>query len=142
MNKSILIAINTFKEMIRDRVLYLLLFFSFFLIAFSYLLGALSFAEQQRIITNMGLMAIQISCCGLAVFLGSSLVWREIERQTVLVLLSKPISRFEFLFGKYLGLSLVLILLNAFLSLVLFIVCYKFEFFTFKNYSYFQLVYF
>lgn len=138
MDKAYLIAINTFREMIRDRVLYMLLFFSFFLIAFSYLLGFLSFAEQERIIANMGLATIQIACCGIAIFLGSALVWREIEKQTVLVLLSKPVSRFQFLFGKYLGLTFVLILLNIFLSLVLFFVCFKFSFFNFKNFFYSQ----
>ncbi len=139
MKRIYYVAYNTFKEIIRDRILYALLFFAFFLVVLSYLMGQLSFAEGDRIVTNMGLVAIQIGCCLLAVFLGSTLVSREIEKQTVLTLLSKPLSRAEFISGKFLGLTAILTIMNFTLSLTLFFLCRKYEFFHFKSYFIAQL---
>ena len=129
------VAANTFKELIRDRILYSLLFFALALVLLSYFLGFLSFAEQERIITNMGLFATNIGCTFLAIFLGSSLVFREIDKQTILTLLSKPLSRSRFIIGKFLGLSAILILLNGVLSLIMILICHSYSFFTFKNFA-------
>lgn len=116
------VASNTFREVIRDRVLYGLLIFAVMLVFLSLLLGGLSFAEQAKIITDLGLVAVQLGCGMLAVFVGSSLVFREIERQTILTLLSKPVSRTQFLLGKFLGLALVLVLVDLLISLFLVVV--------------------
>ncbi len=134
MKPVVTVAKNTFKEIIRDRILYALIFFAIFLVILSYFLGQLSFAEQERIVADMGLMAIHFGCCLLAIFLGSTLVWKEIEKQTVLTLLSKPLSRGEFLIGKFLGLSTVLTLMNVVLSFILYLLCFTFPFFTFSNF--------
>ncbi len=114
-----IVAHNTTKEILRDKVLYGLFVFALFLIFCSLLLGQLSFAEQARIVTDLGLVATQVGCGMLSVFVGSSLVWKEIERQTVLTLLSKPVSRAKFLIGKFLGLGLVIILVDILISTVL-----------------------
>ncbi|MBX9766598.1 MAG: ABC transporter permease, partial [Bdellovibrionales bacterium] len=107
MKPSLVVAINTFREIIRDRVLYGLLIFALLLIGLSLVLGELSFAEQSRISMNFGLVGIHLSAFTLSVFIGSTLVSREIEKQTVLTLLVRPVSRMQFLLGKFFGLMMV-----------------------------------
>src|ERR1700722_1799171 len=119
MRTIFVVAKNTVKEIVRDRVLYGLVLFAAFLVIVGLLLGELSYDEQERIITDLGLVGVEIGCCMLAVFVGSSLVWREIEKQTVLLLISKPVKRSYFLAGKFLGLCIVLILVDVLVSLFL-----------------------
>ena len=114
-----IIALNTFREIIRDRILYGIVVFALLLIGVSLVLGQLSFAEQARISANFGFTGIQMSACVLAIFAGSTLVSREIEKQTVLTLLARPVSRAQFITGKWLGLSLVVLSVTAGLALVL-----------------------
>lgn len=114
-----IIARNTYREIIRDRILFGIIIFAFFLIGISVVLGELSFSEQARISANFGFSGIQIGTSILAVFVGSSLVAREIEKQTILTLLARPISRTQFLVGKFLGLSMVMWTVVCGLSLVL-----------------------
>jgi len=116
------IAVNTYQEIIRDRILYGLLVFALLLIGLSLALGSLSFAEQERISVNFGFAAIHISSVFIAIFLGSTLVAREIDKQTVLTLLVRPISRTQFILGKYLGLLFVILTAMLGLALVLTIV--------------------
>jgi Cu-processing system permease protein len=123
MTRTFVIASNTAREIFRDRILYGLLIFAVLLIFMSLLLGELSFSEQARIITDMGLVAAELGCGMLAIFIGSSLVWRELERQTVLTLLSKPVKRTEFLIGKFLGLAWVLLIVDILISLFLAMIC-------------------
>jgi Cu-processing system permease protein len=126
MRTSAIVAINTVKEIIRDRVLYGLVVFAVLLVFVSLLLGGLSFDEQARIVTDLGLVAVQLGCGMLAVFVGSSLVYREIEKQTVLTLLSKPVSRSSFLLGKFMGLGIVIVLVDLLISGFLALVCVYF----------------
>lgn len=98
------IAANTVREAIRNRVLYTLLFFAVLMIATGVLLAALSYVERERILQDVGLAAIRIFGAATAIFVGVNLIHREVERRTVYTVLAKPVSRMEFLFGKYLGL--------------------------------------
>jgi len=107
MKVILIIAINTYREIIRDRVLYGLLVFALLLIGMSLALGQLSFAEQARISADFGLTAIHISAIVFSIFVGSTLVYREIDKKTIMTLLVRPISRLQFVLGKCLGLSLV-----------------------------------
>jgi len=118
-----IVAQNTIKEIIRDRVLYGLILLATVLVVLGLLLGGLSYDEQGRIITDIGLLAVEVGCCMLAIFVGSSLVWREIEKQTVLLLISKPMKRSQFLIGKFLGLGLVIVLVDVLISLFLAMMC-------------------
>ncbi len=77
------------------------------LIGLSLVLGQLSFDEQARMSINFGFAGIQLSAAIVSIFLGSSLVSREIEKQTILTLLARPISRAQFICGKFLGLTMV-----------------------------------
>lgn len=117
------ISVNTYKEVVRDRILYGLVVFAVLLFAFSVVLGQLSFAEQARISADFGLMAIHLSAVIIAIFVGSTLVSKELEKRTVYTILTRPISRAQFILGKVLGLSLVIftmiIGLSAILSLLL-----------------------
>lgn len=115
------IAKNTYVEIIRDRILYGLLVFTLLLIGLSLLLGQLSFAEQARIAANFGFASIHLSAVIISIFVGSSLVNKEIEKKTVMTLLSRPISRPEFLVGKIFGLLLINATVITCLAVVLFI---------------------
>lgn len=108
--RIIAIAVNTFKECIRDRILYNLLIFAILIIGLSAILSTLSIGEQVRIILNIGISAINIFGIMMAVFLGIGLVYKEIDRRTIYTILSKPIKRYQFLIGKFLGLLLTLLI--------------------------------
>ncbi|MFH0871781.1 MAG: ABC transporter permease [bacterium] len=107
--KVLAISINTFKEAVRDRILYTLLIFALFMIGSSALLASLSTGQDAKIIQDLGLSCISIFGTLIAVFLGIGLVYKEIEKRTLYVLISKPIHRAQFILGKYLGLALVLL---------------------------------
>jgi ABC-type transport system involved in multi-copper enzyme maturation permease subunit len=102
------IARNAFREAVRDRVLYNLVFFVLLLTAGAIFLGELSAAQESKIIVDMGLSAMLIFGAFIAIFVGVGLVYKEIERRTVYAIFSKPVGRGEFLVGKYLGLCLTL----------------------------------
>jgi ABC-type transport system involved in multi-copper enzyme maturation permease subunit len=113
------LAKNTYKEVIRDRILYALVLFAFLLIGLSLALGQLTFAEQARISANFGLSAIHLCAVVLAIFVGSNLVYKEIEKKTILTILTRPISRLQFILGKSLGLTLLIVTMVAGLALIL-----------------------
>src|SRR3712207_1888378 len=103
------IARNAFREAVRDRVLYNLVFFVLLLTAGAIFLGELSAAQESKIIVDMGLSAMLVFGAFIAIFVGVGLVYKEIERRTVYAIFAKPVSRGEFLIGKYLGLCLTLL---------------------------------
>lgn len=102
------VARNTFREAVRDRVLYNLILFVLLLTGAAVFLGELSAAQESKIIIDMGLSAMLLFGAFIAVFVGVSLVYKEIERRTIYAIFSKPVGRGEFLLGKYLGLCLTL----------------------------------
>ena len=103
------VAVNVFKESVRDKVLYNLVAFAVLLIAVSYLLGQLTAGQDVKIIKDLGLAAIATFGLLIAVFIGIGLVWKEVERRSIYSLLSKPMRRPEFILGKYAGLALTLL---------------------------------
>ena len=104
------IARNTFREAVRDRVLYNLVLFVLILTGGAVFLGELSAAQETKIIIDMGLSAALLFGVFIAIFVGVGLVYKEIERRTIYAIFSKPVGRGEFLLGKYLGLCLTLAL--------------------------------
>ena len=100
------IALNTFREAVRDRVLYGVVGFATAVLAFTLALAELSLDQQMRVVTDLGLASISLFSVLVAIFLGSSLLYKEIERKTLYVILPKPIRRYEFLLGKYFGIVL------------------------------------
>lgn len=103
-----IIAANTFRESVRDKILYNIVFLAVGLSIFSIVLGEWSVFDKAHVIKSISLSLMSISGLLISVFVGISLVQKEIQRRTVLTLLSKPIYRFEFVAGKYLGLLVVM----------------------------------
>ena len=97
------ICINTFREAVRDKVLYGVLGFATIVLLLTLALAELSLHQQPRVVHDVGLASISLFSVVVAVFLGSSLLYKEIDRKTLYVILPKPIRRWEFLLGKYLG---------------------------------------
>jgi ABC-type transport system involved in multi-copper enzyme maturation permease subunit len=116
------VAVNVFKESVRDKVLYNLVAFATLLIAVSYLLGQLTAGQDVKIVKDLGLAAIATFGLLIAVFIGIGLVWKEVDRRSIYSLLSKPIRRSEFILGKYAGLALTLFVNVAIMTAALYAV--------------------
>lgn len=110
------VAINTFREAVRDRVLYSLLFFALLMIAAAILVGQISIGIENLVIINLGLSAISIIGLLMALFIGVGLVYKEMDKRTLYTVLSKPIRRWEFLVGKFAGLLLTLAVNTVFMT--------------------------
>jgi ABC-type transport system involved in multi-copper enzyme maturation permease subunit len=108
--KTWAVAANTFREAIRDKVLYNLVFFALLVMGASVVLGSATLGEGIKIIVDLSLAAMSVFGLLIAIFVGIGLVHKEIQRRTVYMLLAKPISRRNFVIGKYLGLMLVIAL--------------------------------
>ncbi|HBT88626.1 ABC transporter permease subunit [Desulfobacter sp.] len=127
MNKVLAIGLNTFKESIRDKIFYSLLFFAVILILFSIVLGKLTIGDPMKIIKDFGLGAISIGGTLIAIFVGIGMVYKEMEKRTIYIILSKPLARWQFLMGKYLGLSLTILMEVAVMTILLFALCFVYE---------------
>jgi Cu-processing system permease protein len=103
------IARNTFREAVRDRVLYNLVLFVLLLTGAAVFIGELSGGQERKVIVDLGLSAMLLFGVFIAIFVGVGLVYKEIERRTVYAVFAKPVGRGEFLVGKYLGLCLTLL---------------------------------
>ncbi len=121
--KSILtIARNAFLESVRDKVLYNLVFFALGLIGFSLLLGEWSVFARETVIQDFTLAVMSVSGLLMAIFVGIGLIQKEIQRKTVLTLLARPLPRWHFIVGKYLGLLMVLAVNLAVMTFFFFLV--------------------
>ena len=114
------IAKNTFKEIVRNRFLYLILFFAFVFILFSLALGKLTIGESEKVIVDFGLGMIEIFGLIGVLFVGSQLLFKEIEGKTIFLILSKPIKRQDFILGKFFGFSATIFLI-VFLQAILYL---------------------
>jgi Cu-processing system permease protein len=103
------IALNTMRELLRNKLLYNLLFFAVLLIASSLFIAELTIGQWDRIILDMGLGAAELVGVLIAVLIGVSVVAGEIDRKTIFPTLAKPLSRGAFIAGRYLGLATMLV---------------------------------
>jgi ABC-type transport system involved in multi-copper enzyme maturation permease subunit len=117
-----LIAINVFRESVRDKVLYNLVLFAIVLIGASFLIGQLTAGQDVKIIKDLGLSATSVFGLFIAVFIGIGLVSKEVERRSIYSLLAKPIDRYQVVIGKYFGLTLTLAVNIAIMALALYAV--------------------
>ncbi len=108
MTPTLRIAVNVFRESVRDKVLYNLVLFAVLMIGASYLVGQLTAGQDLKIIKDLGLSATAIFGLFIAVFIGIGLVSKEVERRSIYSLLSKPIHRYQIVLGKFFGLVLTL----------------------------------
>ena len=116
MSRVASIALHTFKESVRERVLYNLIAFALLLIGAAILFGSISVGVEEIILVNLGLSSISVFGLLMAIFIGIGLVSKEIERRTIYSILSKPVCRAEFIIGKYLGLLLTLVINTAIMT--------------------------
>jgi ABC-type transport system involved in multi-copper enzyme maturation permease subunit len=116
------VAVNVFRESIRDRVPYNLVLFAILLIGSSILLAQLTAGQDVKIIKDLGLAATSLFGLFIAIFIGIGLVSKEVERKSIYALLTKPVSRPQFIAGKYLGLVLTLAANIAVMTLALYAV--------------------
>lgn len=115
------VALNTFREAVRDRVLYNLLFFALVMMAASIIAGQISIGIEQTVIATLGLSAISLIGLLIAIFIGVGLVSKEMDKRTLYALLAKPVRRWEFLLGKFGGLILTLAVNTAAMGVGLFL---------------------
>lgn len=102
------LAMNTFREAVRDRILYSILFFAAGVLMLSLAVQELTIGDADKVVRSVGQGAIDVFGSLIAMFLGISIVYKEIEAKTAYTILSKPIARWKFVLGKYLGLVLTL----------------------------------
>jgi ABC-type transport system involved in multi-copper enzyme maturation permease subunit len=121
MSRVGIVALNTFREAVRDRVLYNLVFFALVMIAASILVGQISIDIESMVIVTLGLSAISVIGLLIAVFIGVGLVSKEMDKRTLYALLAKPVRRWEFLLGKFGGLVLTLGVNTAAMAVGLFL---------------------
>ena len=115
------IALNTFREAVRDRVLYNLIVFALLLIGTAILFGQISIGVQTLILVNLGLTAVTFFGLAIAIFIGIGLVYKEMDKRTLYALLSKPVRRYEFILGKFAGLGLTLLVNVALMTVGFFL---------------------
>jgi hypothetical protein len=108
MKKTFAIALNTFKEAVRNRILYILLVFALLIMASSGIVGELTISARDRIIKDLGIASINFFGLLIAIFVGIGLVYNEMDKRTIYTIVTKPIDRHQFLIGKYLGLLLTI----------------------------------
>lgn len=114
------IAANTFREAVRDRVLYNLIAFAVLMSAAAVLVGQISLGIERLVVINLGLTAVSLFGIVIAIFIGIGLVSKEIEKRTLYTVLSRPVRRWEFVAGKFFGLSGTLIVNTFFMALGVF----------------------
>jgi ABC-type transport system involved in multi-copper enzyme maturation permease subunit len=109
MRRLLAVAANTFRETVRERVLYNLLFFAILMTLAGLLVGQLSIRQNEKILKDIGLASMDLFGTLIAVFIGTGLVSKEIERRSLYPLLAKPLGRGEFFLGKFAGLAFTLL---------------------------------
>jgi ABC-type transport system involved in multi-copper enzyme maturation permease subunit len=114
------IASNTFREAVRDRVLYNLIAFALLLSGAAILVGQISIDIEKLVVINLGLTAVSLFGIVIAIFIGIGLVSKEIEKRTLYTVLSRPVRRWEFIVGKFFGLAGTLAVNTIFMAIGVF----------------------
>lgn len=134
------IALNTFKEIVRNKFLYLILVFAFLFIIFSISLWKLTIWEDAKVVTDFWIAMIEIFGLVWVLFVWSQLLFKEIEWKTIFLILSKPIKRYEFILWKFFGFSLVIFLIT-FLQSILYLIVLYFKWIEIESLIVFSLVF-
>lgn len=131
MNRISAVASNTFREAIRDRVLYNLIFFALLLVGAALLFGQISIGIQRIVLINLGLTSISVFGVVIAMFIGIGLVSKEMEKKTLYTILSRPVRRWEFIVGKFGGLASTLMVNTLLMAIgffaALLVLAHRFE---------------
>ena len=118
------VALNTFRETIRDRILGVIILFALAMIVASLWLASISLGQQDRMIKDFGLVAISLFGLIVAAFVAASLVRKEVEKRTVFIIFSKPVSRSEFIWGKFIGLATTMFTVLTGMTVFLFVLAW------------------
>ncbi len=110
------VAYNTYREAVRDRVLYNLIVFALLMIGAAVLFGQISIGIERQVLINLGLAAISLFGLAIAIFIGIGLVSKEMEKRTLYTVLAHPVRRWQFLVGKFFGLSYTLVVNTFFMT--------------------------
>jgi len=125
------VAFNTFREAVRDRVLYNLIVFALLISGAAVLVGEISIDIEKLVVVNLGLTAVSVFGVVIAIFIGIGLVSKEIEKRTLYTVLSRPVRRWEFIVGKFFGLTGTLVVNTFFMAIGVFLallyVTHRFE---------------
>jgi Cu-processing system permease protein len=116
------IAVNVFRESVRDKVLYNLVGFAVLLIGVSLLIGQLTAGQEVKIIKDLGLASVSVFGTFIAIFIGIGLVSKEVEKRSIYALIAKPLSRTQLVLGKFVGLALTLAVNVGVMTLAIFVV--------------------
>ena len=127
MGKIFSIALNTFRESVRSKILYSIMFFALVLVAVSAFFGTVTIGDQVMVIKDFGLMSISLFSVAFAVISGSTLLYKELSKKTVYNILAKPVSRAQFVLGKYLGMYVTVAVLASLMGLGLSLFVSMFE---------------
>ena len=124
MKRTFAVAVNTFRETIRDRILGVIILFALALIVASLWLASISLGQEDLMIKDFGLVAVSFFGLIVAAFVAASLVRKEVEKRTVFIIFSKPVSRSEFIWGKFLGLAATMFTVLAGMTVFLFLLAW------------------
>lgn len=114
------ISFNTFREAVRDRVLYNLIGFALLMSGAAVLVGQISIDIERLVVINLGLTAVSLFGIVIAIFIGIALVSKEIDKRTLYTVLSRPVRRWEFIVGKFFGLAGTLVVNTVFMAVGVF----------------------
>lgn len=112
------VAHNTFREAVRDKVLYVLVFFALATLLGSKALGWISIGQEIKIVKDFSLAAVSVFGVLIAIFVGTSLVYKEIDKRTIYTIICRPMARYEFVLGKYFGMAALLGVVTAVMGAV------------------------
>ncbi|MFQ5543941.1 MAG: ABC transporter permease [Nitrospiria bacterium] len=121
------ISVNTYKEAVRNKILYSLIFFALVMMGVSLVLDQATIGQRNKIIKDLGLASINIFGVLIAIVVGINLVYKEIEKRTLYPLLAKPVKRAQFLLGKYLGIAATLGVETCLMSVFLFTLIWLYQ---------------
>jgi ABC-type transport system involved in multi-copper enzyme maturation permease subunit len=125
--RTFAIALNTAREAIRNKLLYSILLFAVVVVAVAALFGSVSIGDEMKFVKDFSLMSVSLFGVAIAVMLGVSMLHKEIGRKTIYNILSKPVARWEFIVGKFLGLLATLVLVVALMTVALLAIVAVFE---------------
>lgn len=111
--RIVAVAHNTFREAVRDKVLYVLVFFALATLLGSKALGWVSIGQEIKIVKDFSLASVSVFGVLIAIFVGTSLVYKEIDKRTIYTIICRPMSRYEFVLGKYFGMAALLGVVTA-----------------------------
>lgn len=112
------LAVSTFRETVRDRIFYLVAVFGFVMLASTAVLSPLTVGAQGKIMSDVGLASMVVFGLLVVIFVGSNMVHKEMDKGTIMTILSKPIGRREYLMGKFVGLNLTLLVMLAVMGVI------------------------